>query len=325
MIPIAIINQKGGVGKTTTTANLGVALNNIGKNVLIIDLDPQAHLSMHLGIDTTKTEKNSYTFLTKQPPLSSVIHNINDSLHVLPACMDLSAAETELISVIGRETILRDAMYDCADYDYVLMDCPPSLGLLTLNGLCSAREVIIPMQAHFLALQGVSKLLETIKLVYNRINSDLTVRGVLLCMHDNSTKLGNEVEQDLRSFFESGRNTDTPWSKAIVFNTVIRRNIKLAECPSYGLSVFDYAPKSNGAIDYRNFADEIVSIHESELKAGPSLTVRIPGDTIQNDTDSPDSKETSESTDQNDNINKQNDSDNLTDTQQKPHKLASTG
>ncbi len=260
---IAVINQKGGVGKTTTAANLGVALARRQKRVLLIDLDPQAHLTIHLGTDPDSPHPNSYTLLTDQQRLCDVWRAVEERLWMVPSHLDLAAAETELASVIGRETLLKDALDELGDhFDYVIIDCPPSLGILTLNGLCAANEVLIPMQAHFLALQGVSKLLQTIEVVHRRINPDIRVRGVLLCMYEASTRLGTEVAQDLSSFFAESREGETPWSTASLLHTVIRRNIKLAECPSHGLSVFDYAPRSHGALDYGSLADELLTIYD---------------------------------------------------------------
>lgn len=260
---IAVINQKGGVGKTTTAANLGVALARRHKRVLLIDLDPQAHLTIHLGTDPDSPHPNCYTLLTHQQRLCDVWRTVEERLWMIPSHLDLAAAETELASVIGRETLLKDALDELGDkFDYVLIDCPPSLGVMTLNGLCAADEVLIPMQAHFLALQGVSKLLQTIELVHRRINPGIRVRGVLLCMYEASTRLGTEVAQDLSSFFAESREGQTPWSNAELLRTVIRRNIKLAECPSHGLSVFDYAPRSHGAVDYASLAAELLAIYD---------------------------------------------------------------
>jgi len=271
---IAVINQKGGVGKTTTAANLGVALARRRKRVLLIDLDPQAHLTIHLGTDPDSPHPNSYTLLTDQQPLCDVWRAVEERLWMIPSHLDLAAAETELASVIGRETLLKDALDELGDhFDYVLIDCPPSLGVLTLNGLCAANEVLIPMQAHFLALQGVSKLLQTIEVVHRRINPGIRVRGVLLCMYEASTRLGTEVAQDLSSFFAESREGQTPWSTASLLETVIRRNIKLAECPSHGLSVFDYAPRSHGALDYASLADELLAIYDDRETADEAVSL----------------------------------------------------
>lgn len=263
---IAIINQKGGVGKTTTAVNLGAALARAGNRVLMIDLDPQAHLSLHLGQDPAAGLPGTYELLTGSASISKVRNKVASNLWVVPASIDLAGAEVELVSVVGREVILRDLLDQhvgavgngrSPQYDYVLMDCPPSLGVLTLNGLCSAKEVFIPLQPHYLALQGLGKLLETVSLVGKRINPELRVSGVVVCMYDAGTKLANEVIEDVRSFLTSARNTNVPWAEAKLFETIIRRNIKLAEAPSYGKSIFDYAPDSNGAKDYEQLGREV--------------------------------------------------------------------
>ena len=260
---ITVINQKGGVGKTTTAANLGVALARRARRVLLIDLDPQAHLTIHLGVEPEGDQPNSYTLLTLQQSIADIRRTVEERLCLVPSHLDLAAAENELVSIIGRETLLQDALDEVGEeYDYAIVDCPPSLGVLTLNGLCAADEVLIPMQAHFLALQGVSKLLETIQLVHSRVNPRIRVSGVLLCMYESSTRLGTEVAQDLQDFFVSSREDNTPWSQARLFRTFIRRNIKLAECPSHGLSVFDYARRSHGAEDYASLADELLALYE---------------------------------------------------------------
>lgn len=256
---IAVINQKGGVGKTTTVANLGAALAERGLRVLLIDLDPQSHLTLHFGIDPSRHQPGIYRALTARTPLEEGILTLRDRLHLVPSHIDLAAAEMELIGVVGREMVLREALQPLDDrYDFLLCDCPPSLGVLTLNALVAADEVIIPLQPHFLGLQGVGKLLETVAMVARRLNPTLTVRGIVLCMHDRATRLTGEVVADLRNFLNDTRNLDLPWSHATIFNTVIRRNIRLAECPSHGVSIFEYAPRSPGAEDYRALAAELL-------------------------------------------------------------------
>jgi len=256
---IAVINQKGGVGKTTTAVNLGAALARSGERVLLVDLDPQGHLGLHFGVEVGDEQPTVYDVLTDEMPLADVIVKAGKNLDLAPSSIDLAAAESELVSVLGREVLLRDALEPLdADYDYLLIDCPPSLGVLTINALVAAREVLIPLQAQFFALQGFSKLLDkTVRLVRQRINPALEVLGVALCMHETNTRLSAEVADDIKKFLAASRNTPVAWANATVFDTVVRRNIKLAEASSFGQSVFDYAPKSNGAIDYANLAAEI--------------------------------------------------------------------
>ncbi|UCC30918.1 MAG: ParA family protein [Phycisphaerales bacterium] len=255
---IAVINQKGGVGKTTTTANLGAALARSGSRVLLIDFDPQAHLSLHFGVELSDDQPSIYDVLTASVPIQDVSLNVHDSVTLIPADIDLAGAEAELISVTGREVLLREALEAIGDdYDCLLIDGPPSLGVLTINALVAANEVMIPLQAHFLALQGLSKLLDTVTLVRQRINPDLTVGGIVLCMHEFATRLAGEVVEDLVRFLEGSRGSGTAWADARVYDTYIRRNIKLAESSSFGQTVFDYAPRSNGAIDYARLALEV--------------------------------------------------------------------
>ncbi len=255
---IAVLNQKGGVGKTTTTVNLAAALAAEGKKTLVLDLDPQAHATLHLGLLPGRSGPSLYEVLTQGMPLAQVRREVAPNLWIGGGHIDLAAADFELSGTVGREVILRDALEaESGDYDYILMDCPPSLGVLTLNALCAAREVVIPLQAHFLALHGLSKLLETIQLVSKRINRDLKVSGVVLCLYDSGTRLGGEVIDDLGNYFDGRRHATAPWSDAVVFRTRIRRNIRLAECPSFGQSIFQYAPTSRGAEDYASLAAEV--------------------------------------------------------------------
>ena len=255
---IAVLNQKGGVGKTTTTVNLAAALAAEGKKTLVLDLDPQAHATLHLGLLPGRSGPSLYEVLTQGMPLGQVRREVAPNLWIGGGHIDLAAADFELSGTVGREVILRDALEaEDGDYDYILMDCPPSLGVLTLNALCAAREVVIPLQAHFLALHGLSKLLETINLVSKRINRDLKVAGVVLCLYDSGTRLGGEVIDDLDKYFDGRRHATAPWADARVFRTRIRRNIRLAECPSFGQSIFQYAPTSRGAEDYASLAAEV--------------------------------------------------------------------
>jgi chromosome partitioning protein len=258
---IAVINQKGGVGKSTTAVNLGAALGRRGKRVLMIDLDPQGHLTTHLGLDGEAAGRGIYEVLTQDLPFDEAMHHRGDGLTVVPAQIDLAAAEVELVSVVGREVLLRDMLLEKErPYDLAIIDCPPSLGILTLNALSAATRVLIPLQAHFLALQGVGKLFDTISLVSHRINPRLSVMGVVLCMHESGTKLSSEVVADLEAFLDSMRERLAPWRSARVLQTRVRRNVKLAECPSHGKSIFEYADKSNGAQDYQALADEFLEL-----------------------------------------------------------------
>lgn len=256
---IAVINQKGGVGKTTTTANLGAAIGSTGRRVLLIDLDPQAHLTLHFDTELERGEPSVYDVLLGEKTLAEVARVVRPNVTLVPANVDLAGVEVELISVPGREVILRDAVESMAEfYDVMMVDCPPSLGVLTLNALCAGDELMIPLQAHFLALQGLSKLLDTVALVRKRINPELHVGGILLCMFDSGTRLAGEVVEDLQRFLAAAEGTGAAWAGAKLYDAKIRRNIKLAESPSHGKTVFDYAPKSHGAKDYARLAAEVL-------------------------------------------------------------------
>ncbi len=262
---IVVANQKGGVGKTTTVANLGAALSARGHKVCLIDLDPQAHLTMHFGIDPMSERAGMYDVLTADTSLAEAAVGIESNLTIIPSVIDLAAAEVELAGAVGREQILRDRI-DAKPfaYEFILIDCPPSLGLLTLNALSAAREVLIPLQPHFLALQGLGQLLETVSLVRRRINPDLTVAGVVFCMFETGTRLAGEVVRDVKEFFASARGGETPWSDARVFQSQIRRNVKLAECPGYGTTISHYDPSSHGATDYNALSEEFLAAFASD-------------------------------------------------------------
>jgi chromosome partitioning protein len=280
MRTIAFMNQKGGVGKTTTTANLGAALAEMGKRVCLIDLDPQAHLTINYGLDPRPEMTSLYNVLVDETPLKDAVHPVGDRLWLIPSSIDLAAAEVELVTVLGREMLLKNSLESAnqsagVDYDYVLMDCPPSLGLLTINALCAAGEVIIPMQPHFLALQGVAKLLETVQLVNKRMNPRLKVTGIALTMYDSQTKLTTEVVNELTTFITAAEGKTVPWSGAKVFASKIRRNIKLAESPSFGQTILKYDSSSNGAADYRALAAEIAGMSGEIVKVEPSLASTV--------------------------------------------------
>jgi chromosome partitioning protein len=272
---IAIINQKGGVGKTTTAVNLAAALAECGQRVLLLDLDPQAHATTHLGVEPDGKSGSLYDALVNSRPLAEVRRNVGERLWLASSDINLAAAEVELAGVVGREVILRDLMQqDDESFDFVLMDCAPSLGVLTLNALSAANEVFIPLQPHFLALHGMGKLLETTALVAKRINSSLKVTGILLCMYEAATKLAQEVVDDLQEYLDKSRGSACPWSQARIFSTRIRRNIKLAECPSFGKSIFSYAAGCHGAQDYMALAQEVLGLAPTVLSARVEINDR---------------------------------------------------
>ncbi len=265
---IAFMNQKGGVGKTTTTANVGAALAELGKRVCLVDLDPQAHLSINYGVDPSPDVPSLYNILVDGTAFKDAVHKISDRIDLVPSSIDLAAAEVELVGVAGREVLLKKRLEEAGvDYDFMLLDCPPSLGLLTLNALSMSGEVIIPMQPHFLALQGVAKLLETVHLVSRRMNPSLKVSGIVLTMFDSQTKLSSEVVNELNGFIMDAMGKPLPWAGAKVFDTRIRRNIKLAESPSFGKTIIEYDPASNGASDYRALARELVGVKDAPAPA----------------------------------------------------------
>ncbi|TWU38402.1 ParA family protein [Novipirellula artificiosorum] len=260
MRSIAVINQKGGVGKTTSSVNLSAALADRGHRVCLLDLDPQAHASLHLGITAIDGEASMYEVLCGDASMAQARRRVNDRLCVVPSNLDLAAAELELAGEVGREMILRDKLEDDDEsFDYLILDCPPSLGVLTVNALVAVNEVFLPLQPHFLALHGLSKLLRTVEVVSRRLNSHLRLSGVMLCMYDSNTRLAAEVSTDITDFFLASKGSREFYRSAKFFETRVRRNIRLAEAPSFGQSIFQYAPDSNGAVDYQSLAEEVIA------------------------------------------------------------------
>ena len=246
-----IVNQKGGVGKTTTTINLGAYLGSFGQKTLLIDLDPQANATSCLGIDRNTIENGTYEVLIgSQPITDQILHNSRFKLSLLPSSPNLAGAEIEMIDLSERETRLSKLVASLTSrYDYILIDCPPSLGLLTLNGLIAAHDgVIIPVQTEYLALEGLGQLTQTLSRVRQNLFPDLTIRGVLLTMFDGRTNLAADVMKEVQKFFPEQ-----------VFNTFIPRSIRLAEAPSFGMPISVYSPDSSGAKAYRSLAMELLS------------------------------------------------------------------
>jgi chromosome partitioning protein len=251
---IAVMNQKGGVGKTTTTANLGAALALQGRRVVVVDMDAQANLSLSLNVEAAASSPSSYTVLVGGTSFADALRpTAIPGLRLVASHLDLSGAELELASTIGREYVMRDALRQWIDSsggapaDYVLFDCPPSLGLLSINALAASQEVLITLQTEFLALQGMTKLIDVVQLLRRRLNPDLSITGILPCLYDSRLKLAREVLGEIRSYFP-GQVLPKP----------VRTSVKLAEAPSYGRTIFEYAPDSNGANDYLEVAREII-------------------------------------------------------------------
>jgi chromosome partitioning protein len=278
---IAVINQKGGVGKTTSVANLGAALAARGHTVCLIDMDPQSHLTLHFGVEPGSPPRTIYDVMTGGVPLAQAVMPLpgRERMSLVPSESDLAGAEVELAATVGREQVLRERLADSPlRAEYVLIDCPPSLSLLTLNALAAAQSVVIPLQPQFLALQGLGKLLETIRLVQQRINRSLRVAGVILCLYDSTTRLTGEVVAEVTDFFVASRGSRDPWAAAKIFQTAIRRSIKLAECPSHGKTIFEYAPGSRGAEDYEALAAELLEHYDPSppAPAGPGACRALP-------------------------------------------------
>ncbi len=260
MKTVAVINQKGGVGKTTTTCNLSVALARLGLRVLAVDLDPQSHLSLHLNKDIPDEQATLYEVLVKGTPVRQAIVPVESAgLSLLPSHIDLSSAELELAGEIGRESILKTAFNDGkidGDYDVALIDCPPSLGLLALNGLTAAQEVLIPLQAEFFSLHGIGRLLEVIEVVNRRLRKGPEVLGIVLCRLQKNTRLAREVLDELRQHFGDK-----------LFQTSIHQNVRLAEASSHGQSIFSYDESSTGASDYESLARELTQRWDEQSQA----------------------------------------------------------
>ncbi len=274
MRSIAVMNQKGGVGKTTSSVNLAAALAREGRRVCLMDLDPQGHASFHVGVEAGPDMPTVYDVFTQQTTLDHARQLVGENLSLIPANIDLAATEVELAGVQGREFFLRNAMQHWKEqnrFDYVVMDCPPSLGVLTINALTAVSEVFIPLQPHFFALHGLSKLFETTALVTRRLNRDLRVTGIMMCLYESGTRLSADVTEDLKQFLQSS-DRDTPWASARIFKSKVRRNIKLAEAPSFGQSIIDYAPTCSGAVDYLALAQEVLAMEDGLAVRPPATT-----------------------------------------------------
>ena len=247
---IAVANQKGGVGKTTTSVNLSACLAYIGKKVLLVDTDPQGNATSGVGIEKGDIDECVYDLLVEDSAAKTLIKKTDvENLHIIPSTIQLSGAEIELVPTISREVRLKRALSDIVgDYDYIIMDCPPSLGLLTINALTAADSVLIPVQCEYYALEGLSQLLNTIRLVQKHLNSELAIEGVLLTMLDARTNLGLQVIDEVKKYFREK-----------VYSTIIPRNVRLGEAPSHGKPIIIYDPKSRGAEVYLELAKEVVA------------------------------------------------------------------
>lgn len=251
---IALANQKGGVGKTTTAINLAASLASLERRVLLVDTDPQANASSGLGISISELRQTIYECLCMDAPAANVIIPSQvEGLDVIPSHIDLAGADLELLDRPRREYALRDVLTPVADmYDYIIIDCSPSLGLITINSLVAADSVIIPVQCEYFALEGITKLLNTIKIVKSRLNPQLEIEGFLMTMYDSRTRLNNQIYEEVKTHFRS-----------LVFDTVIQRNVKLGEAPSHGLPALLYDAESKGAINHLQLAKELLNKHQT--------------------------------------------------------------
>lgn len=247
---IAIANQKGGVGKTTSSVNLGAGMATLGKRVLLIDIDPQGNTTSGVGVNKADVANCIYDVLINEVnPQETILETQNEGLHIIPATIQLAGAEIELVSMISRELKLKKALNAIkGNYDYIIIDCPPSLGILTINSLTAADSVIIPIQCEYYALEGLSQLLNTVRLVQKNLNPHLKIEGVLLTMLDARTNLGIQVIEEVKKYFQEK-----------VYRTIIPRNVRLSEAPSHGQSIITYDPRSKGAEVYLELAKEVIS------------------------------------------------------------------
>ncbi|MGY3767049.1 ParA family protein [Vagococcus vulneris] len=252
---ISVANQKGGVGKTTTTVNLGACLAYEGNKVLLVDMDAQGNATSGIGIRKPDVSQDIYDVLVNEVPIKDIIQpTARENLDIAPATIQLSGAEIELTSMMARESRLKTALKDVdGEYDYILIDCPPSLGHLTINSFSASDSILIPVQCEYYALEGLSQLLNTVRLVQKHFNPELRIEGVLLTMYDARTNLGSEVVEEVRTYFRER-----------VYDTIIPRNIRLSEAPSHGKPIIDYDPRSKGAEVYQALAKEVMNRDENE-------------------------------------------------------------